>query len=220
MTGSVLSGRPLRALCRAGAPVAMCVALGACNSLSQIPNPFSSASKPETGWNASVTEASMMNAAREGGEVTGSTEGTCPPFTVRSEADGVVTMKATGPAAAAATADPLTAVLYRGEITKTARECVQGPGGITVKYGVSGRVLLGPQGKPGNLTLPVKVLVVDGGKKTVKTDAVKLPVTVGAGEAVGYFSLVREIVVQVAPGVAPQNYRVYVTFDRSVPGAS
>ena len=45
------------------------------------------------------------------------------------------------------------AVMHRGEISKTARECQIEPGRITVKYGFSGRVLLGPKGKSGRVTL-------------------------------------------------------------------
>ena len=35
------------------------------------------------------------------------------------------------------------AIIHRGEITKTARECQIEPGRVTVRYGFSGRVLLG-----------------------------------------------------------------------------
>jgi hypothetical protein len=68
--------------------------------------------------------------------------------------------------------------------------------------------------------LAVKVSVVDGTRKVVKIEPLRVPVTVGAGEAVGYFSVVREIAVPMAPGTMPQHYKVYVAFDRSVPGAS
>ena len=53
------------------------------------------------------------------------------------------------------------AVIYRGEITRTARECQIQPGRVTVKYGFSGRVLLGPRGKPMRVTLPVHIFVTD-----------------------------------------------------------
>ena len=44
------------------------------------------------------------------------------------------------------------AIMHRGEITKTARECQIEPGRVTVRYGFSGRVLLGPRGHAGNVT--------------------------------------------------------------------
>ncbi|HUS96437.1 MAG TPA: hypothetical protein VMX97_06845, partial [Hyphomicrobiaceae bacterium] len=53
------------------------------------------------------------------------------------------------------------AVMHRGEITKTARECSIATGQVTVKYGFSGRVLLGPKGQSGRVTLPVQVFVMD-----------------------------------------------------------
>ena len=46
------------------------------------------------------------------------------------------------------------AIMHRGEITKTARECQIEPGRVTVRYGFSGRVLLGPRGHAGNVKLP------------------------------------------------------------------
>ena len=59
------------------------------------------------------------------------------------------------------------AVMHRGEITKTARECQIEPGRITVKYGFSGRVLLGPKGKSGRVTLPLNVFVTDAKREKI-----------------------------------------------------
>ncbi len=53
------------------------------------------------------------------------------------------------------------AVMHRGEISKTARECHIEGNRITVKYGFSGRVLLGPKGRTGNVALPLQVFVAD-----------------------------------------------------------
>ncbi|MCX7669843.1 MAG: hypothetical protein N2439_07215, partial [Anaerolineae bacterium] len=50
-------------------------------------------------------------------------------------------------------------VVHRGEITKTARECLIEGGRVTIKYGFSGRVLLGPRGKTQTVQLPVTVYV-------------------------------------------------------------
>ncbi len=41
------------------------------------------------------------------------------------------------------------AIIHRGEITKLARECQFYGDRVVVKYGVAGRVLLGPRGSPG-----------------------------------------------------------------------
>ena len=53
------------------------------------------------------------------------------------------------------------AVIHHSEITKTARECQFAGGMVQVKYGIAGRVLLGPKGKPGPVTLPATMLVLD-----------------------------------------------------------
>lgn len=221
MRGRVIR-RALRHRLGAAAVVAgMSMALSACGSVSQIASPFGSggvfgSSKPARGgWTATVTEETMLTAARGGGDVAGATGGGCPTFGLASRAEAFITVKAAG----GAPGDNLSAVKHRGEITKTARECAAGPRGVIVKYGFAGRVLLGPKGRAGVVTLPVKVKVVDGGRKTVKTEPLRVPVTIGAGEAVGYFSVVREIVVPVAPGAGAQSYKVYVAFDRSAAGA-
>ena len=69
------------------------------------------------------------------------------------------------------------AIMHRGEITKTARECQIEPGRVTVRYGFSGRVLLGSRGKAGNVSLPVNVVVTDTKREKIASDTV----SVGAG---------------------------------------
>ena len=58
-------------------------------------------------------------------------------------------------------------VTQRGEITKTARECHVEAGRVVVKYGFSGRVLLGPKGQAGGLSLPIVVVVHDSKQQRV-----------------------------------------------------
>ena len=54
------------------------------------------------------------------------------------------------------------AVVHRGEITKMSRECQLFADRVVVKYGFAGRVLLGPKGGPGTVTLGVSVRVAVG----------------------------------------------------------
>ena len=65
------------------------------------------------------------------------------------------------------------AIMHRGEITKMARECELYPDHVVVKYGVAGRVLLGPKGHPGLVTLPVSIKVADADHKVLANDAAK-----------------------------------------------
>jgi hypothetical protein len=136
----------------------------------------------------------------------------CPRFQVWAR-DGYVTVYEPGHVG-----DGL-AVMHRGEITKTARECEIGPGRVTVKYGFSGRVLLGQKGRTGRVTLPVNVFVTDAKRQKIATDAARVTVDVALDNPISYFSVVRSVTFQIPEGSRPGEYEVYVGFDRSVPGA-
>jgi hypothetical protein len=136
----------------------------------------------------------------------------CPRFQVWSR-DGYVTVYEPGKVG-----DGL-AVMHRGEIMKTARECQVEPGRVTVRYGFSGRVLLGQKGRTGRVTLPVNVFVTDSKREKVLTDTTRVNVDVTLDNPIGYFSVVRSVTFQIPEGSRPGEYEVYVAFDRSVPGA-
>lgn len=136
----------------------------------------------------------------------------CPRFQVWSR-DGYVTVYEAG-----RVGDGL-AVMHRGEIMKTARECSVEPGRVTVKYGFSGRVLLGQKGRTGRVTLPVNVFVTDAKREKILTDTSRVNVDVSLDNPIGYFSVVRSVTIQIPEGSRPGEYEVYVAFDRSFPGA-
>lgn len=136
----------------------------------------------------------------------------CPRFQVWSR-DGYVTVYEAGKVG-----DGL-AVMHRGEIMKTARECQVEPGRVTVKYGFSGRVLLGQKGRTGRVSLPVNVFVTDSKREKILTDATRVNVDVTVDSPIGYFSVVRSVTFQIPEGSRPGEYEVYVAFDRSIPGA-
>jgi hypothetical protein len=216
-------GAPRRIVFKAMTVVGLCLTVSACTTMSNITAPLTSGGglfgssneeKKADGWTPTVTQANMLSAAQGEGDVTGSTDGGCPPFDVIT---GERTVSIRAPKASG---EDMMTVSHRGEITKTARECRPMANGVSMKLGFAGRVLLGPEGKPGNVMLPVKITVVDASKKTVKTEALKVPVTVAPGETVGYFSMVREITVLFPGGASTGGYKVYIAFDRSVPGAS
>ena len=89
------------------------------------------------------------------------------------------------------------AVMHRGEITKTARECILEGNKVVVKYGFSGRVLLGPRGQSGAITLPVNVAVTDSKREKVASDKLTVDTTVAIENPIGYFSAVRIITFEV-----------------------
>ena len=155
-----------------------------------------------------LTAAKADNAMAVGGDIAGG----CPRFQVWPR-DHHVTIYEPGRAG-----DGL-AVLHRGEITQTARECQIEGNRITVKYGFSGRVLLGPRGKPGSVTLPVNVFVTDAKREKVQADKATVDVVVGADKPIGYFSAVRTVSFPIPEGARPGEFEVFVGFDPKAPGA-
>jgi hypothetical protein len=164
----------------------------------------------------SVSEDQLLAAAKTEGGAIGSIGGGiahgCPRFQVWSR-DGYVTIYEQG-----RVGDAL-AVMHRGEITKTARECNIEPGRVVVKYGFSGRVLLGQKGKSGRVTLPVTVFVSDAKREKIAADKMRVDVDVALDNPIGYFSIVRSVTFNIPEGSRPGEYEVYVGFDRSIPGA-
>jgi hypothetical protein len=170
----------------------------------------------ETSEVGSVSEGQLLAAAKSepgtlasgGGEIAHG----CPRVSVWSR-DGYVTIYEQGRAG-----DAL-AVMHRGEITKTARECNIEPGRVTVRYGFSGRVLLGQKGKTGRVSLPVNVFVADAKRARIVNDKAKVDVDVALDNPIGYFSIVRSVTFAIPEGSRPGEYEVFVGFDRAAPGA-
>lgn len=171
----------------------------------------SQSNKTEVG---SVNEEQLLSAAKsEGGGVeTGTVAQGCPRFQAWSR-DNAVTIYEAGRAG-----DSL-AVMHRGEITKTARECQIESGRITVRYGFSGRVLLGPRGKPGVVTLPLTVFVTDAKRERIASEKVLVEVPVALEKPIGYFSTVKTVTFSIPEGTRPAEFEVFVGFDRNIPGA-
>ncbi|MBY0225150.1 MAG: hypothetical protein K2Q28_05035 [Hyphomicrobium sp.] len=169
--------------------------------------------KTETG---AVSEEQLLSAAQSGdaGPPVGGIEvaAGCPKFTTWPR-DNFVTIYEQG-----RVGDGM-AVMHRGEITKTARECTIEPGRVTVKYGFSGRILLGPKGRPGPITLPVSVFVTDEKRARLTNDKLTVDVNVSVENPIGYFSAVRTVTFDIPEGSRPGDYQVFVAFDRTVPGA-
>jgi hypothetical protein len=142
----------------------------------------------------------------------GGVEHGCPRFTVWSR-DNSVTIYEAG-----RTGDGL-AVMHRGELTKTARECRIEPGRVTVKYGFSGRILLGPKGRNGTVSLPITVFVTDAKRERLKTEQMKIEAAVSIDRPIGYFSAVRTVTFNIPEGTRPGEFELYVGFERNIPGA-
>jgi hypothetical protein len=197
---------------------ALLATLGGCG-LSSITSGIGSgwfgSSKTTTADVGSVDRDQLLAAAKtETGSVgsVGDVAYGCPRFQVWPR-DGYVTIYEAGHVG-----DGLS-VMHRGEITKTARECQIEPGRVTVKYGFSGRVLLGQKGHTGRVTLPVNIFVTDAKRQKVATETARVSVDVAIDNPISYFSVVRSVTFPIPEGSRPGEYEVYVGFDRNVPGA-
>jgi hypothetical protein len=140
------------------------------------------------------------------------TAGDCPRISV-SGGDGQLTVFDAG-----RVGDNL-AIRHRGEITGTARECEISSEQVTVKYGIAGRVLLGPLGQTGTVRLPLLVNVTDSAQKTVKTEKISVAVNVDADKPYGNFSIVQRVTLPLAAGANPGDFKLSVSFDKKTPGA-
>jgi hypothetical protein len=170
---------------------------------------------PATAEKAAVNEDQLLAAARGEGNYSGTlgdVVANCPRVNVLSR-DNNVTIYESGRAG-----DGLW-VMHRGELTKTARECQFDGARITVKYGFSGRILLGPKGRSGTVSLPVTVALTDAKRERVKSETMRIETAVSVDKPIGYFSTVRTVTFDVPVGSRPGEFEIEVGFDRNVPGA-
>lgn len=156
-----------------------------------------------------VTEEQLLSAAKAdfgGGTVGTNVAHGCPRFVVWSPGNHSTTYLPGRDGDAMA-------VMHRGEITKTARECQIEPGRVTVKYGFSGRVLLGPAGQSTRVSLPIKVFVHDANRQRLSSEDMNIDVDVSVESPIGYFSQVRSVTFAIPEGTRPGEFEVLVGFD-------
>ena len=106
------------------------------------------------------------------------------------------------------------AVQFQGTIGETARECFyDGPTRLTMKFGVTGRVLLGPAGQPSTYELPLRAAFVSNGQP-VWSQLVPVQVTIPPGARSGEFVVVNsDLVYEFPPDVSAVSAILYVGFD-------
>jgi len=190
--------------------IAVPVLVSGC-AVSKLANPFRSGSEDTSA--SAVTESRLLETAKAdtGTDLPSGLSAHCPQV-VAWPRDRLLTVYQPGHAG-----DQL-AVIHRGEITKMARECQLYSDRVVVKYGFAGRVLLGPKGAPGTVTLPVSIRVTGAQQNTLATDKMSVTTTVPPDSPAGYFSMVREIAFPILVGTRPEDYKVFVAFDQPKAG--
>jgi hypothetical protein len=166
-------------------------------------------------WTPIITEDSMMAAARTNsdGPIEMAAASNCPTVHVEGGQRDTTTYEGNR-------VGNIGAVIHRGEITKTARECQLAGGAVQVKYGVAGRLLLGPKGKPGTIPLSVAVQVLDKNKNRVGGEPFTLNVTITKENPISYFAVVRDVTIPVKEGSVPADYSISIAFEKKQPGAA
>lgn len=136
----------------------------------------------------------------------------CPPVQIRSGASTLSVGAGGGEASA-------TNLRYQVSIANTARECRAGatPGTISLKVGLQGRVILGPEGSGvTTITVPIRFAVVHElvDSKVITTKLDRVPVQVTPGEGNVLFSHVTEGLDFPMPrGGDIDSYVIYIGFD-------
>jgi hypothetical protein len=107
---------------------------------------------------------------------------------------------------------------YQGTFVRAARQCAVAAGQMVMKIGVEGRLILGPQGGPGQITIPLRIAVVDetpSATKTVLTKLILIPVAISSADDNPVFAHVEDNLAFPMPSSASalENYIVYIGFD-------
>lgn len=166
-------------------------------------------------WTPIITEESMMAAARTNsdGPIEMAAANGCPSLQVEAGLRDITIYEGNR-------VGNSKAVINHSEITKTARECKYASGMVQVKYGVAGRVLLGPKGKPGTIVLPATMQVFDKTKGRLAAEPFTLNVTITKENPISYFAVVRDVSIPVREGTAPGDYSITIAFEKKQPGAA
>jgi hypothetical protein len=133
----------------------------------------------------------------------------CPSVDIRP---GASTFQVRAPGA-----EPIaTNVRYQVTVARTARECAIRGGSMNVKIGVQGRVILGPQGGPGQIDVPLRYALVREGvePKTIWTELYRVPITIPPDQTNVPFMHIEEGLSFTLPSRSElAAYVVYVGFD-------
>ena len=104
---------------------------------------------------------------------------------------------------------------YQASLTNRARECSFRGNQVAVRVGVEGRLLLGPNGKPGTYSVPVRI-VVKRRQEIVTQRFARVNVTVPANDTQAEFSYIEDNlalpITETDPG---DEYDIFVGFDAS-----
>jgi hypothetical protein len=164
---------------------------------------------------SSVT--SMFGSGSAPGNTVASTTGVAPPPNFECPDVNVRQGAATLTSSASPSEPNAMNLRYQVSIGTTARECRIEPNNmVSIRVGMEGRIILGPQGTPGAVDVPIRFAVVEDGvdPKTIVTKLDRISVNVPSDDSNVLFSHVSEGLMFPMPrGGAIDSYVVYIGFD-------
>jgi hypothetical protein len=133
----------------------------------------------------------------------------CPSVEIRQ---GAGTMPVNAPG----TENAALSLRYQVSFVQTARECIVRGNDLTIKVGVQGRIVVGPAGGPGQITVPLRYALVREGlePQTLWTRLFMVPVTIPENQLnLPWLHIEEEMTVPLPPGRELEAYMVYIGFD-------
>jgi hypothetical protein len=197
--------RPGIAILLAGLTVAGCASVE--SVLGPMGNIFSSTPNPPAQQGPVQINERADEAAPYASGPTRTSDVDCPQVTVRTGAATWQIPPGTGP----------TNIRYQASLGQLARECAVLGDSMTIRVGIEGRVLVGPKGGPGAVSIPVRIAVIQEGPqpRTLWTKFYSIPVSVAQGTTQAAFAQVEDDVTFQLPGNRGElaAYVIYVGFD-------
>ncbi len=108
-------------------------------------------------------------------------------------------------------------ITYQASLANTTRQCVINESQLKITVMAQGRVMAGPAGGPGTVTLPIRVAATDKGTAkdlTLYSELTQFPVEVPAGTTTNQFVFTKEVIL---PGGAGGDAKIYLGFDEGPP---
>jgi hypothetical protein len=142
-------------------------------------------------------------------EAEGTEEFDCPVIDIR---EGASTLMVQGPGEAT----PLS-LRYQASFVRAARECIVKGKDVTIKVGVQGRVILGPAGGAGQMSIPLRYALVHeemGRTRMIWSKLYVLPLNIqGQQPNVPFEHVEEDMTVPIPKASELENYIVYIGFD-------
>jgi hypothetical protein len=105
--------------------------------------------------------------------------------------------------------DP-TKIIYQASISDVTRACTYDGGNVTINAAVVGRIVTGPVGGPGSITLPIRIVVVRGAE-VLYSQLHNYQVTVSGGVGATQFTFSDPAIT--IPMPAERNVQIFAGFD-------